>query len=90
MSVNFMEKRDQFVEGHIKEKIGFEINDEVKELLTNYEKIEHHLSVLDEMLENVFQSEDEDLQSIIDDFVSLKEEIQNKIYIELCMSLSFQ
>ena len=90
MSVNFMEKRDQFVEDHIKEKIGFEINDEVKELLTNYEKIEHHLSVLDEMLENVFQSEDEDLQSIIDDFVSLKEEIQNKIYIELCMSLSFQ
>ena len=97
MSVNFMEKRDQFVEDHIKEKISFEINDEVKKLLTNYEKIEHHLLQLDELSEDLSQMEDTDLsmkedelQSMRDSFLVLKEKLQTEIYFELSTSFSFQ
>ena len=97
MSVNFMEKRDQLVEDHIKENISFEINDKVKHLLTNLIKVDHSLSQLDELSEDFSQIEGidvrinkDELLSMRDSFVTLKERLQNDIYTELCMSLSFQ
>ncbi len=97
MFVNFKEERDQFVEDHIKENISFEINSTIKDLLTNLSRVDHSLSQLDELSEDLSQIEDTDVSmsedelfTMIDSFLVLKEKLQSEIYYELSTSFSFQ